>query len=567
MTAHLATRAALASVGMATVLLMAKGYAAFETGSVAMLGSLADTALDLIASLVTLWGVRIAAQPADHDHRFGHGKAEALAALFQVIIISLSAIGILWQAIERLTQGNVTAQAEYGIGVSLIAIAATFVLLAYQRHVIAQTGSLAIGADHVHYQSDLLLNIAVIVALALDQYVGVPGIDPLFGIAIALWLIFGAWRASSAAIDQLMDKEWPEEKRARFLQVAALHPEMAGIHDLRTRTSGAKDFVQFHVWVAHDMTIVDAHRVMDQIEDKLRAAFPGVEILIHSRSRRPCRSRDDFAKRSCPGADPMKLPFVQVDAFADRPFSGNPAAVMILDAWLDDATLQAIAAENNLAETAFLVATHGDADYELRWFTPSLEVALCGHATLASGHVILSGSRATSVKFRTCKAGILEVRKDGTGYELDLPAWGMTPEPRPDIAALIGGQPVESHWRDGGYSMLVYASEGEVRNLTPDFRALAAIVPGDVLFIATAPGTETDVVSRVFVPGAGIDEDPVTGSAHCLLTVYWSARLGRDSFTAYQASARGGHIACRLAGGRAVLGGRCVTVIEGSFTL
>jgi predicted PhzF superfamily epimerase YddE/YHI9 len=262
----------------------------------------------------------------------------------------------------------------------------------------------------------------------------------------------------------------------------------------------------------------------------------------------------------------MKLRFVQVDAFADRPFTGNPAAVMPLDAWLDDATMQAIAAENNLAETAFLVPTTGDADYELRWFTPAVEVALCGHATLASGHVLLGDDPARqSVRFRTRKAGVLEVTRAGEGYELDLPAWPTAPKPLPEIAAAMGGSPRETRWREGGYALFVYESEADICALAPDFRKLAA--EGDILFIATAPGVETDVVSRAFAPGAGIDEDPVTGSAHSILTPYWAERLGRDSFSAYQASARGGHVACRLAGDRVLLGGRCVTVIEGVFAL
>ncbi|MBB5684542.1 cation diffusion facilitator family transporter [Sphingobium boeckii] len=284
-TAHdhgrLTRNAALASVATALVLLALKLYAAAVTGSVAMLGSLADTALDLIASLVTLLGVRVAAQPADDKHRFGHGKAEAIAALFQVIVISMSALAIGARAISRLIAGEVTANAEYGIGVSIIALLVTFALLAYQRHVIARTRSIAIRADNVHYQSDLLLNGAVIAALVLDQYLGLGWIDPVFGVLIALWLLYGAWRASTQAIDQLMDKEWPAEKRQRFLDIAARHPEFIGIHDLRTRTSGSRDFVQFHVWVSPDMTIAEAHRAMDAMEATLMAEFPDTEIIIH----------------------------------------------------------------------------------------------------------------------------------------------------------------------------------------------------------------------------------------------------------------------------------------------
>lgn len=277
----LTKKAALASVSMALFLLGLKAFAAWETGSVAMLGSLADTSLDLLASLVTLYGVRVAAAPADFDHTFGHGKAESLAALFQVTLITVSALGIGWRAIDRLLNQEATSNAEYGLMVSLIAIAATFVLLWYQRRVIKNTGSVAIEADHVHYQSDVLLNLSVIAALVLDQYVGITGADPVFGIGIALWLLWSAWKASSRAIDQLMDKEWPEERRQHFVEVAARHPELRGIHDLRTRSSGMHDFVQFHIWVDPGMTVAEAHRVMDEIEHKLAVDFPGVEILIH----------------------------------------------------------------------------------------------------------------------------------------------------------------------------------------------------------------------------------------------------------------------------------------------
>ena len=279
--ASLNRSAALASTTVALLLVGLKVWAAWTTGSTAMLGSLADTALDLVASLATLAGVWVAAQPDDHNHRFGHGKAEALAAMFQVVLISISALSLAARAIGQWAAGARPEAAEGGIAVSVIAMLATVALLAWQQRVIRQTGSLAIATDHMHYQSDLFLNLAVIAALALDQYAGLAGADPFFGLAIALWLGWGAWGASQEAVDQLMDKEWPPEKKERFLAVVARHPELRGLHDLRTRTSGNRDFVQFHVAVDPGMTIRAAHDVMDEIEAKLLAEFPGVEILIH----------------------------------------------------------------------------------------------------------------------------------------------------------------------------------------------------------------------------------------------------------------------------------------------
>ena len=279
--AKLTARAALASIAMAITLIVLKSYAALQTSSMAMLGSLADSGLDLVASLVVLLGVRIAAVPADHDHRFGHGKAEALAALAQVILISLSAVFIGFRAVQRLVSGAQTGEAELGIGVSIIAVALTAALISYQRHVVRRTGSLAIGTDRLHYSSDLLLNGSVIVALALDQFAGLTGADALFGLMIALWLLWGAWSASSHALDQLMDKEWPEDLRDHFLAAARDYPELAGLHDLRTRTSGTHHFAQFHVWVPPHWTVQEAHDRLDRVEDELLRRFPGTEILIH----------------------------------------------------------------------------------------------------------------------------------------------------------------------------------------------------------------------------------------------------------------------------------------------
>ncbi len=261
------------------------------------------------------------------------------------------------------------------------------------------------------------------------------------------------------------------------------------------------------------------------------------------------------------------LPYFHVDAFADRPFTGNQAAVMPLAAWIDDSVLQAIAEENNFAETAFYVPDQsGAADYELRWFTPTVEIRLCGHATLASGHIILTGNLALDrVTFRTRKAGILEVRRETEGYAVALPTIPTQQVDNAEMMTAMGGKPLSMRSNPDSYNMFVYATAAEILALKPDMKTLATL--GDDSFTATAPGTDTDIVSRVFVPGAGVDEDSVTGSAHALLTPYWAAVLGRNDFTAYQASARGGFLGCRLDGDRVWLSGHCFTVVKGMFSL
>lgn len=279
--AYLARRAALASVSVAVLLLGLKGYGVARTGSLAMLGSLVDTALDLIASLVTLYGVHVAAQRADEEHRFGHGKAESLAALFQVALIAGSAVTLAWRAILALRQGNDTAAPEAGIIVSLIAAGATVLLLGYQRIVIARTHSVAINADHLHYQSDLALNAAVVVALLIDRFAHVAGADAAFAFGIALWLGWGGWRAARVAVDQLMDREWPEDKRRALLDIAATIPALKGMHDLRTRTSGMDNFAQFHMPFPADTSLAAAHAAMQDVEARLTDALPGVQLFIH----------------------------------------------------------------------------------------------------------------------------------------------------------------------------------------------------------------------------------------------------------------------------------------------
>ncbi|WP_334655972.1 PhzF family phenazine biosynthesis protein [Sphingomonas panaciterrae] len=264
----------------------------------------------------------------------------------------------------------------------------------------------------------------------------------------------------------------------------------------------------------------------------------------------------------------MRIPFAQIDAFADAPFVGNPAAVLPLSAWPDDTLLQAIASENNLSETAFIVPASANdaADFELRWFTPAAEVALCGHATLASGHFVLSSDTTIDrVRFATRQAGVLEVARRGAGYEMALPAWRPKPKPLDAIVAALGVEAVETLWHDKGYALVIVADEAAVRAAAPDGRAIKAL--GPIVHIVAARGESADIVSRVFTDFYDIPEDPVTGSAHAVMAPYWADVLGRDTFSAFQASARGGRIGCRVAGDRVLLTGECVTVIEGTYLL
>ncbi|HKP34334.1 MAG TPA: PhzF family phenazine biosynthesis protein [Sphingomicrobium sp.] len=256
------------------------------------------------------------------------------------------------------------------------------------------------------------------------------------------------------------------------------------------------------------------------------------------------------------------LPFFQVDAFAERPLTGNPAAVMPLERWLDDKVMQAIAAENNLAETAFTIPIESDeAEFQLRWFTPTVEMKMCGHATLASAHILLHGER---VRFATL-SGILTVARNGDLLELDMPAARVEPTDLPELLEALGtdGETFLS-MQGNGNAVVLLADEGAVRAVRPDFSVLASL---PYLVSVTAPGDEQDVASRVFAAYYGVPEDPVTGSAHTAIVPFWADRLGRNEFTALQASERTGLLQCRLEGDRVHLGGHCQTVIVGQFQL
>jgi len=262
----------------------------------------------------------------------------------------------------------------------------------------------------------------------------------------------------------------------------------------------------------------------------------------------------------------MKLPLYQVDAFASEVFSGNPAAVCPLDAWLPDATLQAIAEENNLSETAFFVPAAGKADrFDLRWFTPATEVDLCGHATLASAFVLYEqlGYGEPAVHFET-RSGRLSVSRRDDGFAMRFPATvpQACPAP-PGLVEALGCPPLEC--LAGCKYMAVFANKAQVRALTPDFSLLKRLdLPG---VIVTAPGTDVDFVSRFFAPKMGINEDPVTGSAHCELAPYWSKRLGKLRLAAHQVSRRGGRLTCEVDGAQVILAGQAVLYMTAEITL
>lgn len=257
----------------------------------------------------------------------------------------------------------------------------------------------------------------------------------------------------------------------------------------------------------------------------------------------------------------MRVPIFQVDAFANQRFAGNPAAVMLLDSFLPDATLQAIAAENNLSETAFLVCKDGD--YNLRWLTPTVEVPLCGHATLASSAVVMERLEPgrSRVVFHTA-SGPLTVDRNATGYAMDFPARPSAAiSAPPDLAAALGVVPVEVLGDAFNYLALLESARA-VRELAPDFAAIARLDRDGVIVTARGDGSY-DFTSRYFAPAKGIDEDPVTGGAHCALTPFWAQRLGKSQLRAFQASRRGGELTCRLVGDRVVLEGTCVFFMEG----
>ncbi len=279
--ASLMKLATYASVSVAVVLVVAKFAAWLATDSVSLLSTLIDSLLDAGASLINLLAVRQALQPADREHRFGHGKAEPLAGLAQAAFICGSAAFLLIEAGKRFIQPRDLENTEIGIAVMVFSIALTVVLVLFQRHVVRQTGSIAIGADSVHYRMDVLVNASVIVSLILATRLGWRWADPLFATAIAGYIVWGAAVIGRQALNLLMDRELPDAERQRIRQIVLAHPAVRDMHDLRTRSSGLQLFIQLHLEMDGTITLNQAHEISDQVEAEIERAYPKAEVIIH----------------------------------------------------------------------------------------------------------------------------------------------------------------------------------------------------------------------------------------------------------------------------------------------
>jgi ferrous-iron efflux pump FieF len=279
--ARLRSRATYASVAVSVILIVLKFAAWLATGSVALLSSLIDSLLDVIAAIVNLVAVRHALEPADREHRFGHGKAEPLAALGQSAFLAGGALLLVFEAISRLVTPEPIAHAGLGIVVMIASLLLDGALVLYQRYVVAKTHSLAIGADELHFRSDMVVNVGVLAALLLDQLIAAPILDPIFGGAIGLWIIIGSVRLFRLSMSQLMDRELPDADRARIRRIAEAAPEVTAVHDLKTRAAGPTAFIQLHLEMDGAMDLRRAHEIADGVEAQLRDAYPHAEIIIH----------------------------------------------------------------------------------------------------------------------------------------------------------------------------------------------------------------------------------------------------------------------------------------------
>jgi len=273
--------ATYASVSVAAILIAIKFVAWLATDSVAMLATLVDSMLDAAASLVNLFAVRQALTPADREHRFGHGKAEPLAGLVQSAFIAGSALFLFVEVGRRFVHPKAIDQGALALAVMGVSVALTVALVFFQRYVVRKTASLAISADRLHYFGDLLANVSVAIALVLAVEFGLQWADPIFGAIIAVYIVWSAWEIIRQSLDQLMDRELPDEERKRIREIALSHPEVRSVHDLRTRTSGRDIFIQLHIELDPSVTLTHAHVVSDAVEAKLRDAFPAAEVIIH----------------------------------------------------------------------------------------------------------------------------------------------------------------------------------------------------------------------------------------------------------------------------------------------
>jgi len=278
--AQLMRMATYASTTVALSLIIIKLVAWFMTGSVSILATLMDSCLDALASILNLFAVHHALAPADKEHRFGHGKAEALSGLGQATFITGSALFLVLEAVSHLLNPIPVNAMSTGIWVMIVSIIATLGLLMFQKHVINKTNSTAIKADHMHYKTDLFVNIGVVVALLLTFY-GWPGFDPLFALGIAAFILYSAWEIAKESLDLLMDRELPSEERRQIKSIVRNHPDARGLHDLRTRRSGTTTFIQLHLELDDDLTLLQAHAISDEVEAALLKAFPDSEIIIH----------------------------------------------------------------------------------------------------------------------------------------------------------------------------------------------------------------------------------------------------------------------------------------------
>nr|WP_298682212.1 cation diffusion facilitator family transporter [uncultured Dongia sp.] len=291
---RLATNAAVAA---AVIMIGLKFYAYLATGSVSLLSTLFDSALDIAASLVNLLAVRHALMPADAEHRFGHGKAEPLAGLVQVAFILGSSLLLLMEVYDHFRHPKPVENPEIGIGIMVLSIVITGGLILLQRHVVKRTGSIAVSADSAHYSSDFLVNFSVIAALVISAEFGIWWTDPLFGLLVAIYIAYTAIRIGRQSFDMLMDREMSDSERARIMEIVKRHPQALNLHDLRTRAAGQDVFIQFHLELPDDISLMAAHVISDAVEAALQTEFPGAEIIIHQDPHAVVERRQDLRAR------------------------------------------------------------------------------------------------------------------------------------------------------------------------------------------------------------------------------------------------------------------------------